>query len=130
MLLAVLAYIYLQFDRTDDAATLLAALARIDRDPMWARTTRCLALVMAGRHEEAQREAEELLGGPHNGIRRCHLLRILARACWNQGKVEAAREHQKAVKDLMAVTVLRDRELTLADGRPVLRKVIGSPRRP
>jgi predicted Zn-dependent protease len=110
--LAVLAYIYLQFDRTDDAATLLAALARIDRDPMWARTTRCLALVMEGRNEEAQREAEELLRGTMEDTRRCHLLRILARACWNQGKAEEAREHQKAVRELMAVTVLRDREVS------------------
>ena len=107
--LAVLAYIYLQFDRAEDAAALLDALARIDRDPAWARSTRCLALVMAGRSEEAQREAEALLLEDLDDTRRCHLLRILARACWNLGLAEEARAHQEAVRQLLAVTVIRDR---------------------
>jgi len=107
--LAVLAYIYLQFDRAEDAAALLDALARIDQDPTWARSTRCLALVMAGRSAEAQREAEALLLGDLDDTRRCHLLRILARACWNLGLVEEARAHQEAVRQLLAVTVIRDR---------------------
>jgi hypothetical protein len=107
--LAVLAYIYLQFDRAEDAAALLDALARIDQDPTWARSTRCLALVMAGRSAEAQREAEALLLGDLDDTRRCHLLRILARACWNLGLAEEARAHQEAVRQLLAVTVIRDR---------------------
>ncbi len=107
--LAVLAYIYLQFDRAEDAAALLDALARIDQDPTWARSTRCLALVMAGRSAEAQREAEALLLEDLDDTRRCHLLRILARACWNLGLAEEARAHQEAVRQLLAVTVIRDR---------------------
>ena len=107
--LAVLAYIYLQFDRAEDAAALLDALARIDQDPTWARSTRCLALVMAGRSAEAQREAEALLLVDLDDTRRCHLLRTLARACWNLGLVEEARAHQEAVRQLLAVTVIRDR---------------------
>jgi predicted Zn-dependent protease len=107
--LAVLAYIYLQFDRAEDAAALLDALARIDQDPTWARSTRCLALVMAGRSEEARREAETLLLEDLDDTRRCHLLRILARACWNLGLAEEARAHQEAVRQLLAVTVIRDR---------------------
>lgn len=105
--LAVLAFIYLQFDRADDAAALLDALARIDADPAWARSTRCLALVMAGRNEEARVETEQLLRGAMDDTRRCHLLRILARACWNLGLADEARVHQQAVKDLVAVTVMR-----------------------
>jgi predicted Zn-dependent protease len=109
--LAVLSHIYLRFDRADEAAALLAALARIDRDPSWARTARCLALVMAGRHEDAQRETEDLLARPLDDTRRSHLLRILARACWNLGLPEQARAHQAAVKDLLAAMVVRDREI-------------------
>ncbi|MEJ0017907.1 MAG: hypothetical protein WDN25_15335 [Acetobacteraceae bacterium] len=105
--LAVLAYIYLQFDRAGDAAALFAALARIDRDPTWAECGRCLALVMAGRNAEAREAATRLLQAPVDDTRRCHLLRILARACWNLGLAEEARIHQQAVKKLLAVTVMR-----------------------
>ena len=105
--LAVLSYTYLQFDRPGDAATLLDALARVDRDPSWAASARCLALLMAGRADDAAQAARSLLETDLDDTRRCHVLRILARACWNLGLAEEARAHQAAVRDLLAATVLR-----------------------
>ncbi|MFO1026797.1 MAG: hypothetical protein U1E70_16625 [Acetobacteraceae bacterium] len=108
--LAVLAYIFLQFDRAADAAALLAALARLDVDASWAGTTRCLALVMAGQDEAALQEAGVLLDTPLEDSRRGHLLRIMARACWNLGRSDEARQHQEAAKAVLAAMVMRDRE--------------------
>ena len=108
--LAVLSYTYLQFDRPDDAAVLLDALTRVDRDPSWAASARCLALLMAGRTDDAAQAARTLLDAELDDTRRCQVLRILARACWKLGLADEARAHQAAVRDLLAATVLRRTE--------------------
>lgn len=105
--LAVLAFVFLQFGRAADAAALLRVLARIEREPGWASATRCLALMMAGKPVEARDEADRLLQSETNDTRRCQLLRVLARACWSLGLAGEAREHQAAMSELMAATVMQ-----------------------
>jgi hypothetical protein len=105
--LAVLAYVFLQFGRAGDAASLLHVLALNEREPGWAATTRCVALMMDGQAAAAREEAERLLSGSANDTHRCQLLRVLARACWSLGLEEEARAHQEAMCELLTATVMQ-----------------------
>jgi predicted Zn-dependent protease len=104
--LAILAHFYLTFGRAAEAASLLAALARLDGDPAWALRTRCLALLQAGEHEAAAAEAERLLAGTIDDAARSNLLRVLAKANWRLGRDQEARTHQLAAQEVALVEVL------------------------
>lgn len=124
--LAILAHVYLQFDRPTEAAALLHALEWHDRDAggatgadpqglsqpglsshgLWAASARALALLLAGQDAEAVALAERLLDAPLQDAQRVNLLRILARACWRLGRAEEARAHHAAMQTLAAATIV------------------------
>jgi hypothetical protein len=81
----------LRFDRPAEAATLLAALARISEDPSWALRTRCLALLRAGRPADALSEATLLIDSPMPDAVRAPLLLVMAQANWRLGNAAGAR---------------------------------------
>ena len=105
--LSVLAHLYLRFGRAASAAALLAALAQVDENPSWARRTRCLALLRAGRPEAALTEALALLDHPLDDAERGALQLVMAQACWRLGREDEAREHFAQSRIAAVATVLR-----------------------
>ena len=104
---AVLAHVYLRFDRPAEAAALLTVLVRLDADPGWARRALCLAHLHAGRYQEAVAGAEELLRDGLDDAERLPLLHIAAKGCWRLGREDEARAFREAARATAAVTVLR-----------------------
>ncbi|WP_050976814.1 tetratricopeptide repeat protein [Hyphomicrobium sp. MC1] len=90
--LAVLAHVYLRFERPDEAAALLAALVAIDPKPRWARQALSLAQLRSGLTEAALSTAESLLTEALDDDERVPLLLLAAKAHWRLGnEVEAQR---------------------------------------
>ena len=106
---AVLAHTFLRFDRPDDAAALLAALAELEPNSTWARCALCLALLRAERTEEALASAEALLEDMPSGIDRVPVLHIAAKAAWRLGRSEQARAYFDAARGAASVSVPRGR---------------------
>lgn len=104
--MAVLAHVYLRFNRPDAAAALLAALAQIEAEPGWARRALCLARLEAGQNATALAEAEALLAEGGADDLRLPLLHIAALACWRLGRGEEARAWREAAGRATAVAVL------------------------
>lgn len=107
--MAVLAHVYLRFDRPREAAALFASLALLDEEPSWARRALCLARFRAGQLEEALELAESLLREPLDDEARLPVLHVAAKACWRLGRLEEARRHRAAASATTAVSLRQPR---------------------
>ncbi|MBL6080024.1 hypothetical protein JMJ56_18545 [Belnapia sp. T18] len=100
---AVLAHVLLRFDRAEEARALLAALIELDADPAWARQAHCLALLRAGRSEDAVAAAEGILTDWPSGPAAAPMLHVAAKAAWRLGQVEKARAYAETAQSAASI---------------------------
>lgn len=105
--MAVLAHVYLRFDRPAEAAALLAALLAIDPEPRWARRALCLAQLRTEQPVAALATAEALLADSLDDDERVPVLHLAAKAHWRLGNEGEARALRAAARAAAAVSVDR-----------------------
>lgn len=104
---AVLAHVYLRFDRPAEAAALLAALVVIDPGPRWARQALCVAQLRIGQVAAALSTVESLLADSLDDDERVPLLLLAAKAQWRLGNEVEARKLSGTARSAAAASIGR-----------------------